>query len=63
MHPATARLLERAAHAITDSVRLIRETEHLRVVLAASRVVLAASRHEPPPGSTTGPRNELTAGK
>jgi hypothetical protein len=39
MDPATASLLERAARAITDSQRLVREMEHLRAVLAARTVV------------------------
>jgi hypothetical protein len=52
MDPATARLLDRAAHVITDSERLIRETEHLQAVLAASRALLAASRDEPFPAGT-----------
>jgi hypothetical protein len=63
MDPASADLLRRAADAPAESARLIREAERPRAVLAASRVVLAASRRAPPSGSTADPRNELTAGE
>jgi hypothetical protein len=44
MDPASADILERAARALVESERLIREAQQLRDLLAANQAILTASR-------------------
>jgi hypothetical protein len=51
MDPASADILERAARALAEGDRLMRETERLRAALAASRAMFEVSQDDPFPAS------------